>query len=292
VTNPVPRKCDRCGQAKTTALVTFKQNISYIFRRQEREFSGWVCFGCMTGEFIKFEFVTLIGTWWGIIGCLLGPVFILTNLLEYLSGSFLVGRDAIRLHHRRRPSGKVLPPLTPEMIGVFDRMITGKANPTVEEIQKAKRQARQVKTATQTTNGATPETAIHVPAANSLEGIIAPYEGLVEVLLPKNEFMTLEIGLSHLTEAQLSQIGLSQTDRWSMLDPFIETMKQWFGKDYESIPEHVSVTALMSVWSKIMGLLASWQPADLLQEEELENLKAIIGGAMTAGRNASPRRGG
>jgi hypothetical protein len=30
-----------------------------------------------------------------------------------------------------------------------------------------------------------------------------------------------------------------------------------------------------------MGLLASWQPADLLQEE-IENLKAIIGGTMKA----------
>jgi hypothetical protein len=70
-----------------------------------------------------------------------------------------------------------------------------------------------------------------------------------------------------------------------MLDPFLDTMKQWHGKEYASIPEHVSVTTLISVWSKIMGLLASWQPADLLQEEELENLKAIIGGAMKAARN-------
>lgn len=259
--------------------------------------------------------------------------------------------------------GKKWPSLNPEMRGVFDRMITGKENPTAEEIEAAKRHARQGTPPTLTEGGATPESAILIHAANSLEGIpkiyakltemfgtpkrdwkliersvinadggqklekfiisaankrrevyfditawfagntsleaktalanlIAPYEGQLRVLLPKNEFMTLEIGLSQLTETQLSKMGLSLTDRKDMLEPFNDIMKQWHGKEYESIPEHASVTTLMSVWSKIMGLLASWQPADLLQEEELENLKAIIGGAMTAAKNGSPRRGG
>jgi hypothetical protein len=39
---------------------------------------------------------------------------------------------------------KKSPPLNPEMRGVFDRMITGKENPTSEEIEEAKRQARRV----------------------------------------------------------------------------------------------------------------------------------------------------
>jgi hypothetical protein len=106
--------------------------------------------------------------------------------------------------------------------------------------------------------------------------------------------MTLEIGLLRLTEAQINQLGLSPLDRKRMLDPLLDTMKQWHGKEYASIPEHISVTMLVSVWSKIMGLLASWQPVDLLQEEEIENLKAIIGGTMKAAIN-SPRglrRGG
>jgi hypothetical protein len=122
-------------------------------------------------------------------------------------------------------------------------------------------------------------------AKAAMANLIAPHERLVSVLLPKNEFMTLEIGMTQLTEAQLNQIGLSLADRKSMIDPFFDTLKQWHGKEYASIPEHVSVTALMSVWSKIVGLLSSWQPVDLLQEEELENLKAIIGGTITAARN-------
>lgn len=99
--------------------------------------------------------------------------------------------------------------------------------------------------------------------------------------------MTLQMGLLRLTEAQLNQLGLSQTDHKSMLSPFLDALKPWHEKEYASIPEHVSVTTLISVWSKIMGLLMSWQPANLLQEEELENLKAIIGGTVKAARNAS-----
>jgi hypothetical protein len=38
-------------------------------------------------------------------------------------------------------------------------------------------------------------------------------------------------------------------------------------------------------FTKVVGLLASWQPADLLQEEEIENLKAIIGGTMKEARD-------
>jgi hypothetical protein len=250
-------------------------------------------------------------------------------------------------------------PLNSEIRAVFDRMITGQANPTAEEIEEAKQNVRRGKTPTPTDRGATADTPIRIHAANSLEGIpkeyailttmfgtlnrdwklierslihsddgrklekfivsvsnkrreiyfditdwfagntsqeakatlanlISPHEKPVAILLPKNEFMTLEIGMTQLTEAQLNQIGLSLAERKSMIDPFFDTMKQWHGKEYASIPEHVSVTALMSVWSKIMGLLSSWQPADLLQEEELENLKAIIGGTMTTARNSPP----
>jgi hypothetical protein len=97
---PVLNKCDRCGLIRITALVTFKQNVSFFFRRWQREFSGRLCFRCMTLEFLKFELATSVGTWWGIIGLLLGPYYILTNLLEYLAGSSLIARDAARWRSR------------------------------------------------------------------------------------------------------------------------------------------------------------------------------------------------
>ena len=125
-----------------------------------------------------------------------------------------------------------------------------------------------------------------------LSSIITRHETDLSVLLPKNEFMMLEIGISQLTQAQLHQIGLSTIDRKSMLDPFVGALKPWFGHEYTAIPEHLSVSMPMSIWSNVMGLLRSWQPADLLQEEELEDLKAIIGGAMDAVRQNRLSSGG
>jgi hypothetical protein len=92
----IPRQCDCCGRTRITTLANFRQNVSFFFGRRERVFSGKICFVCMTKEFLKFETTTLFGTWWGLIGCLLGPVYLLYNLLEYASGSFLIARDKVR----------------------------------------------------------------------------------------------------------------------------------------------------------------------------------------------------
>ena len=88
-------RCVRCGEVRPTALVTFKANVSLIFRRRQSEFCGYVCFSCMTKEFFSFEVTTLVGTWWGIIGCILGPYFIIINVCEYCAGSFVILRHML-----------------------------------------------------------------------------------------------------------------------------------------------------------------------------------------------------
>ena len=104
VSQRIAHNCEVCGRARITTLVKFKQNVSYIFRRQEKTFHGRACFRCMAEKFLTFEFVTLIGTWWGIIGCLFGPVYLVLNVSEFLFGSFCIGRDAAQLWSKARPS--------------------------------------------------------------------------------------------------------------------------------------------------------------------------------------------
>lgn len=79
--------CDRCQVEKNTQYCLFKQNVSYFFGRQEKTFSGNMCFSCMTDVFFESTFTTLAGTWFGIIGAMLGPFFILGNIHEYCSTS-------------------------------------------------------------------------------------------------------------------------------------------------------------------------------------------------------------
>ena len=119
----------------------------------------------------------------------------------------------------------------------------------------------------------------------ALDNLIARHDKALTVLLPKEELMTLQMGVLRLTEENLQQLGILANERKQMLDPLVDAILRWKEKDYASIPEHINVTMMISVWTRIMALLASWQPGSLLQEEEIENLKAIIGGTMKSARD-------
>jgi hypothetical protein len=84
--------CQRCGKARHTTLVLFQSNVSLLFRRQERKVCGHFCLSCITKTFAICEGVTLVGTWWGIIGIFVGPIYLTTNLIEYAKGSIAIAR--------------------------------------------------------------------------------------------------------------------------------------------------------------------------------------------------------
>ena len=88
IKRPAISKCSLCAQTKYTQHVIFKQSVSYFFGRQEREFSGDLCFSCASRTFASVELITLFGTWWGIIGYWLGPLYIVHNLVEYIIATF------------------------------------------------------------------------------------------------------------------------------------------------------------------------------------------------------------
>ena len=75
-------RCAQCGDVKITSFVMFKANVSLLFRRKERKFSGHLCFACMTRVFMSFELATLLGTWWGFIGFVIGPFFFYITCLS------------------------------------------------------------------------------------------------------------------------------------------------------------------------------------------------------------------
>lgn len=80
--------CERYHAKRKTQWCFFKENVSYFFQRNERTFSGSVCFSCMTKVFGEFTLKTLLGTCWGIIGAFLGPAIIGGNMIEYLKNTF------------------------------------------------------------------------------------------------------------------------------------------------------------------------------------------------------------
>ena len=69
-------------------MAVFIENVSYFYQRSERRFEGHVCFPCMAMTFVVYEARTLLFTWWGFIGMLLGPGYLLWNLYEFLGRSY------------------------------------------------------------------------------------------------------------------------------------------------------------------------------------------------------------
>jgi hypothetical protein len=112
--------------------------------------------------------------------------------------------------------------------------------------------------------------------------VVLPSDATLSVLLPKEAFMTLQMGVLRLTERQLTGLGLSLADRKNMLDHLLDALKPWYGRDYANIPEQVNVSASVSAWKKMQVLLAVWKLANPLQEEEIRDLRRIIGATLRA----------
>lgn len=73
-----------------------RQNISYLYARQEKNFCGRLCLGCLSRTYLQFSGTTLLLTWFGIVGAALGPCFIIMNSLEYLGALSGLAYSAIR----------------------------------------------------------------------------------------------------------------------------------------------------------------------------------------------------
>jgi hypothetical protein len=82
----VVAQCDLCGRGVPhTQYSNFDMNISYFFQRTHKRFSGNTCLSCMSKTFAQYEILTLLFTWFGIIGTIVGPYYLFVNLLEYLT---------------------------------------------------------------------------------------------------------------------------------------------------------------------------------------------------------------
>src|SRR5690349_14485508 len=77
------RPCEYCGLRRPTQLVIFKANVSYFFQRREWECCGYLCAHCATVSFLSLTLQTALGTWFGIVGIMLGPGYLINNVVEY-----------------------------------------------------------------------------------------------------------------------------------------------------------------------------------------------------------------
>lgn len=77
-------KCKGCEIEQDLRLVYFRENISYFFGRNEITYSGYYCINCIKKIFCRTTRRTFFGTWWGIVGGILGPGILINNVSEYI----------------------------------------------------------------------------------------------------------------------------------------------------------------------------------------------------------------
>lgn len=98
--------CESCGKQCATFRGEFHENISYFLGRKERAIDAKMCFPCTAKVFGSFTGRTLFGTWWGIIGAFLGPIYIVLNTGWFIFNVFRFGIARWQLYDEKPGSEK------------------------------------------------------------------------------------------------------------------------------------------------------------------------------------------
>lgn len=80
--------CQSCGSKEHVQKLMFCENVSYFFERREKIFEGYICSSCMGHIFFIYTKTTVVGTWFGVTGIFLGPIYILSNIYNLIKGYF------------------------------------------------------------------------------------------------------------------------------------------------------------------------------------------------------------
>ncbi len=81
--------CEACGSdARPTSQVSFSSNISLFVVRFMRSRRGCFCAFCACKYFLEHTAITLVAGWWGVIGCLLSPILIGSNIVNLSKALF------------------------------------------------------------------------------------------------------------------------------------------------------------------------------------------------------------
>ena len=87
--------CEACGRYGPIEAVDYRQNTGMLYARTSRSLAGTLCRRCSTGAFLRMTGHTAVLGWWGVISCVVTPVFILNNLAYFLRSQTLPGFAAV-----------------------------------------------------------------------------------------------------------------------------------------------------------------------------------------------------
>ncbi len=86
-------RCQSCGAVAPTRYVDFKQNIGMLVMRRHRTVAGNLCKPCVHKHFWTMTGTTLAVGWLGQISIVIAPIFIVNNVIRYVSVLGMPGPD-------------------------------------------------------------------------------------------------------------------------------------------------------------------------------------------------------
>jgi len=78
-------RCQRCGNMRQTAHVTFHRNVGMLFLRRSYKIEGNLCKSCVRKHFGEFMLKNLLLGWWGTISLIITPIYTIQNVASYLA---------------------------------------------------------------------------------------------------------------------------------------------------------------------------------------------------------------
>lgn len=90
-----PAACASCGLQVPTKLVEFQQNIGMIVTRRKARIAGPLCRRCASAYFKSYTLTTVFLGWWGVVSFIVTPVFIVSNVIQFLKARSLPAPQAI-----------------------------------------------------------------------------------------------------------------------------------------------------------------------------------------------------
>lgn len=78
-------RCQRCGNMRPTAHVSFHRNVGMLLIRRTYKIEGNLCKSCIRKHFGEFMLKNLLLGWWGTISMIITPIYAVQNVASYFS---------------------------------------------------------------------------------------------------------------------------------------------------------------------------------------------------------------
>lgn len=77
--------CQLCGIIRQTSRVSFARNIGMLVAHREKKITANMCKTCLKKNFWEYTGKNLLFGPWGMISLLLTPIYLVTNIVSYVS---------------------------------------------------------------------------------------------------------------------------------------------------------------------------------------------------------------